>query len=1759
MKIKQRTIDTLKPTAFGVIFSLIIKKSFEKTLLPKSSNIFKMLLIMASMMFAETAWGQVVNDWRTVASGTWSASGVWEKCTSISPVTWTAQASGPTTAVAGQTITISHIITVGASITIDQVVVTSTGGITITTGTVTIADGTGTDLSVNGYIKVTATALALSGTGTPTIVFNNGSTYEHNRNFTSGIPTATWNDGSTCILSGDAAPNASFQQNFYNVTINWAAGTTARALNAFVPTQVRNKFKIIATGTSGSLVVGDGSTAASLSVAKLEVSGGTLYVGTGSGAHTLTCSDSLIVSGGTMKIAYASNNAQVYTASAKDVIVSSGTLDLNGYNSSSNNSGRLFLTGNLTVSGGTLVNSPGITTGSAGVYFNGTSTQTFTHSGGTLSTASGGVGRRFYYKTSSGPTSLNETYGAISAQTTINGAEGTAASGYAAWPTTGSLINNVTINNNVGVTLSTDKTVNSVLTLTNGLFTLGSYHLTLGSSATVAGTPSASSMVVATSTGEMRKIYTANGSFIFPVGDNTSTAEYSPVTLNFTAGTYSSAYASVKLSNSKHGSNTSSIDFINRFWTVATSGISSTTCTATFTYADGDINGTESNLFGGSYYSTAWHCMDGVITGSNSFSKSITTFGEFTAGDESTMICTSCGNPTNGGTIGNAQSNCSAFDPTEITNIGLPTGHTGTLEYQWQSSTTNNSSGFSDIGSATTATYDPVNISVTTWYKRLARVSCKADWSGAISSNVIEMTVNAIPSAPTGSATQSYCAGATVANLSATGSSLKWYDAASGGSEVTSGTTLIDNTHYFASQTTNGCESTDRLDVLTTINTIPMITSTTPSNRCGTGTVDLGASASTGTINWYAASTGGASLGTGETFTTPSISTTTSYWVDATANSCTTASRTEVVASVGAGTSITAQPSGVNVCDEAGSVATFSVSATGNNLTYQWQVSTNGTDWNNITDGGVYSNPTTNTLTITSPTLSMNSYQYRCDVGGSCAPTSVNSNAVTLGVSSAYCGSSGDYRSNVTTGNWGDASSWETHNGSAWVAAGTSPTNTNGVITIRSGHNITVAAAVSVDQVVVRSGGQVTVNGAILTIADGTGDDFVVNGIMKLSSLHSVTTTGTLVINDGGIYEHARNSGSIPTATWNTGSELKITGVGTTPPTASGTYQNVTWNCSGQTEAEVFNPTINGNLTVETTGTGSIELQNITINGNFNMNGGKVRIAKTATSTSHIKGNCNILGGDFILADGGSNDYHANLTIDGDFTLDNNVSFKFCTNATVNGKAYLWLKKDLYLKNFTPGGFLIGTALRNESSGFYLIGTQSQTVYSGIAFSSNAGMREFFFYKTAGGPTALNEVYNGSVAQYTINGMGANTNPFNPLTGYSRWPVSGDMLKNVTINNSSSEGVTMTTTKTVNTKLTLTSGTINTTDSLLLTMAAGTSVDGGSNSSYVNGPLRKVGNSAFTFPVGKSGAYAPISISAPAVVTDHFTTYYVKSTPNGSYSRSSKEATLDHVSDCEYWILNRTNGSSNVNVTLSWDTRSCGVSNLTEMRVSRWDGTQWTDAGNTATTGNVSSGTVSSNTITSFSPFTLASTTPSNILPIDFLNFNIKCQPKGIDVYWQTASELNSNFIEIETSSNSIEWTKLGSIAAQGNSNTLTNYHFSADNQNLFFSYYRLKMVDYNGGVVISTIKTIDCNQNDLIGSYDIIPNPNNGVFKLTSNTSSKPILVSIYNSLGKLIYQNNQFDDGEIFVDISHLDKGLYLLKIRTNDFEVVKKVIIN
>ena len=201
-----------------------------------------------------------------------------------------------------------------------------------------------------------------------------------------------------------------------------------------------------------------------------------------------------------------------------------------------------------------------------------------------------------------------------------------------------SAVNNLVVNQPNSLTLSNDIEVNGNIVLASGLVILNSHNLTLSATSTINGTPSSTKMVVATGNGQLRKRFLGIGSFTFPVGDNDGTAEYSPVTLDFISGSFSSAYAGVRLVNAKHPQNTSTSNYLNRYWTVASSGITGFSCNVTFTYVDADVQpgGTEGSIYG-AQYSGSWNLLNQVNSTMNQISHTVSSFSDFTGGESSAL------------------------------------------------------------------------------------------------------------------------------------------------------------------------------------------------------------------------------------------------------------------------------------------------------------------------------------------------------------------------------------------------------------------------------------------------------------------------------------------------------------------------------------------------------------------------------------------------------------------------------------------------------------------------------------------------------------------------------------------------------------------------------------------------------------------------------------------------------------------------------------------------------------------------------------------------------------------------------------------------------------------------------------------------------------------------------------------------------------------------------------------------------------------
>ncbi len=498
----------------------------------------------------------------------------------------------------------------------------------------------------------------------------------------------------------------------------------------------------------------------------------------------------------------------------------------------------------------------------------------------------------------------------------------------------------------------------------------------------------------------------------------------------------------------------------------------------------------------------------------------------------------------------------------------------------------------------------------------------------------------------------------------------------------------------------------------------------------------------------------------------------------------------------------------------------------------------------------------------------------------------------------------------------------------------------------------------------------------------------------------------------------------------------------------------------------------------------------------------------------------NQITGNVTLADDASNS--------GSFITDmrNNI-ITGTSSFTNNGSSVLFDAYNSGSNNFSNKYFGNVTYTRNNGDIYIGVGGSASNV---VEYSQNL---------------TLNAASNILIGKIKFTGSGNSS-----IEQLGTQPI---VVQQLTIQKTGTGRVTLNDPVTITGSVTFISGIIYSSVTNSMIFENGATQSGASPISYLDGPVTKIGNTAFTFPVGKPGEFALISISAPLNVTDAFRAQYFTSDPAASgYNPALKDVTLDHLSASEYWVLDRTGGSSNVFVTLSWDaSRSGAINNLTDLRVARWNGSLWKDEGNSLVTGNNAAGTVTSaGEVTSFSPFTLASASPLNPLPVNLISFTAgKCNG-NVCLSWVVANEQNLSHYEIEKSDDGSSFTRIVTVIA---ANTAAQKTYTAKDIAPYSSanFYRLKMIDSDGSFKYSKVIKVNV---DYIKAVTMLPNPVDHFTVLKGITGYS--VLRIMDLTGKVMLQQKIRSDVQE-INTSFLPAGMYLMQLKGSAKTVTLKLV--
>ncbi len=185
------------------------------------------------------------------------------------------------------------------------------------------------------------------------------------------------------------------------------------------------------------------------------------------------------------------------------------------------------------------------------------------------------------------------------------------------------------------------------------------------------------------------------------------------------------------------------------------------------------------------------------------------------------------------------------------------------------------------------------------------------------------------------------------------------------------------------------------------------------------------------------------------------------------------------------------------------------------------------------------------------------------------------------------------------------------------------------------------------------------------------------------------------------------------------------------------------------------------------------------------------------------------------------------------------------------------------------------------------------------------------------------------------------------------------------------------------------------------------------------------------------------------------------------------------------------------------------------------------------------------------------------VLPLELLNFSARpYNNELIRLNWETASESNTSHFEIERSTDGIQYYKINTVAAAGNSNQ--NLVYTIDDKDVERNrlyYYRLKMVDMDQTFTYSNVQSAKIIADDNTPSFTILANPiEDNIVRLALNNMIGSVSINLYSLLGQSLYnQTNTISNksATIYLENLNLAKGIYLLSINYNDTRWTEKII--
>ncbi len=183
----------------------------------------------------------------------------------------------------------------------------------------------------------------------------------------------------------------------------------------------------------------------------------------------------------------------------------------------------------------------------------------------------------------------------------------------------------------------------------------------------------------------------------------------------------------------------------------------------------------------------------------------------------------------------------------------------------------------------------------------------------------------------------------------------------------------------------------------------------------------------------------------------------------------------------------------------------------------------------------------------------------------------------------------------------------------------------------------------------------------------------------------------------------------------------------------------------------------------------------------------------------------------------------------------------------------------------------------------------------------------------------------------------------------------------------------------------------------------------------------------------------------------------------------------------------------------------------------------------------------------------------ADLLPIELLAFRGKQLGAIIQLHWETATERNNSYVEVQRSRDGKRFEALGRVLGAGNSVTLQRYAFTDEQPLAGVNYYRLRQVDFDGKEEYHRVIAVLFREGKSEGTVQVFPTLAQDQITLAlPRELQSPAEVLVSDLSGRVLLRHTLgVGTQQHTLPLAQLASGHYILRIRTDREEQIARFV--